>query len=112
MLDDGGQVMGHVGGPLHLPTTIHGAPVTMSPKNDVPPREDAEEPPDDSVAAQARQAGEIMAAQPTEDDTETLHVGDKIRVGYDSTRKPPMAFVSFRTARPSSVIAIDQEMNE
>lgn len=102
LLDDGGQVMARVGGPLHLPANVHGAPVTKSPTS----IEDAEEPINDATAA-----SDILRTTPAQadDDTEALHIGDKIRVGYDSRQRPPMAFVSYRTARPSSVIAIDQE---
>lgn len=102
LLDDSGEIMARVRGPLHLPASVHGAPVTKSPKI----IEDAEEPINDAQAA-----SDLLSTTPAQadDDTESLHVGDKIRVGYDSRQRPPMAFVSYRTARPSSVVAIDQE---
>ena len=105
MLDDGGEIMARVGGPLHLPASVHGAPVTKSAASS----EESEEPDNDAKAA-----SDIVATSPSQadDDTETLHVGDKIRVGYDSKNRPPMAFVSYRTARPSSVIAIDGDLKK
>lgn len=107
LLDDDGAIMARVGGPLHMPVSVHGAPVMISPMKS----HDSDEPVSDGTSATAQAAATLMATTPaqTDDDTESLHVGDKIRVGFDSKHRPPMAFMSYRTAKPSSVLAIDQE---
>ena len=106
LLDESAEVAAKLTGPLRLPassTVVTGAPVDGSAKKS----EDSDEPPNDSAfSRQAKDAAEILSAAGGEDD-QVLHLGDKIRVGYDSTRTPEMAFVAFRVAKPSSVIAVD-----
>jgi hypothetical protein len=107
LVDDDGEVIVKVSGPLHLPAASVGATTLGAPL--APRAEDAEEPPNDRAADNAREAASLISAHSSTSPTEALHVGDKIRVGYDPSGAPPVAFIAFPVARPSSVVAIDTE---
>lgn len=112
VMDDAAEVVARLSGPVHLPvasSVVTGAPVQTKGATNTK-AEDADEPVNDSALMQkaAEAASIVSSTSASDDDGETLHVGDKIRVGYDATQSPPMAFVAFRIAKPSSVISVEQ----
>lgn len=111
LVDEDCEVLVRVTGPLHLPAASVNANATALGAPVAPKAEDSDEPPNDHVIQEARDAAKIIAAKTKVSPAEALHVGDKIRVGYDSTQSPAMAFIAFPVARPSSVVAIDTEQD-